>query len=615
MIESSVPLPPASVPDGTPAWSTPDAARWAALRPEAWARPVWPASALFLAVALRIAVEPGAACTDASPCGPDWWGVIQMGLFLAQFAWFLVLPELTLLSAPLLAVCAIAQGPLTIGTATGRADAFIVVALGFGWIAALRRLAVRKEQRLSARGAATGVRQGLPLPLPPFRRGLIALGAGLALCAVAGAAVILALRGIHEDEARAARATPVRAEVVGRGEESIRVRMPDGLRSIGAGFPEDYATGDHVTLLVSGDWRRLATEPYDAFGWQLLIIAAAVPGLSLLAVGALARGRSAALRRRPVPVLRVLERLDRNANTRVYAADDRLGNWPLFVFPAIADLPKKDREESRDDDHEPEYDTRLHEAVMYGSPREGGELVLATTTQDGSPLTIRSAGRIRNSRHIPKPSADSRRARSRRARSLRARQDLALVHRTAASMEPTVRPVRWKGRRRSRCAALPFALLLAGQVFWLPSELTTGDYFHAALALLAPLFTISMTAGSFNWRITADASGLWLTHAWGVRHVPWEELTAVIHGGRHSSIRVVGTREPSPLLRTPCWPWLERRLKNPPCHVRAVEEINAMRVHPELRPTGESAPRERGRPAGPVLVVLCALGVAAQFLL
>jgi hypothetical protein len=52
-----------------------------------WAEPRWPALALLLTVIAAIVLEPEQPCTVAAPCGPDWLGMIQMGLAVVQLAW------------------------------------------------------------------------------------------------------------------------------------------------------------------------------------------------------------------------------------------------------------------------------------------------------------------------------------------------------------------------------------------------------------------------------------------------------------------------------------------------------------------------------------------------
>jgi hypothetical protein len=90
--ETPVPIPSGSVPMGTPAWSSADAARWAQAGPASWARPVWSVPALLVTVVWAIAVEPVPRCSDAAPCGPDWNGMVQVGLAVGLLYWLVRLP-------------------------------------------------------------------------------------------------------------------------------------------------------------------------------------------------------------------------------------------------------------------------------------------------------------------------------------------------------------------------------------------------------------------------------------------------------------------------------------------------------------------------------------------
>ncbi|MGH1556076.1 hypothetical protein ACRAWF_42700 [Streptomyces sp. L7] len=161
---------------------------------------------------------------------------------------------------------------------------------------------------------------------------------------MAAVAVLLGLRGIHADEQHAARAVHTTAKVISRGEESVQLLTVDARR-----ITVDQRITRRTTasvrsrpMLEDGSWRRLVAEPYDAIGWQLLGLAATLPGLSLLAVG-VPRRRAAALRRAPVPALLVLERTDHEGRTWVYAADDSSARTP----PSAASSQRRSRERRR----------------------------------------------------------------------------------------------------------------------------------------------------------------------------------------------------------------------------------------------------------------------------
>ncbi|MEV6165925.1 hypothetical protein AB0L71_29225 [Streptomyces sp. NPDC052052] len=617
MSDTPVPIPPGSAPPGVPAWLSVDTEPWARLRSPSWARPMWSVLALIATVVWAIAVEPVPPCSEAAPCGPEWGSLVQAGLALGLLYWFARLPELALIAAPALAVI-VAWGELP-GAAWGpkAANSAVIAALAFGWAAARARLCIRRRRRQLAEQAA-GTRHLLPEPVGPLVRGTIPIAAGLILVALAAGMVALGVRGIHADGRHADRAEHITGRVIGRGEESVRLRTDEARRlTVDAFYPEDYAIGSTVTVLEDGSWRRLAAEPYDAFDWQLLALAATLPGLSLLAVGVLARRRAAALRSAPVPVLRVLERLDRDGVTVVYAADDDEGRTPLFECYCLSTLPDRDEPDGADDvasdgdsdgsdayDDEgfPVLDGQLREAVMFGAPYEEGELVFATTGENGDPVVIRTAGAVhlRGTDKDPSPASPG-------AVNLR---DQERGERAAAALKPTEQPMRWGPGVAARVAAAAIAVGVVAGVWGLTRSLITDGFGWDVIPVLGLLMMVDLVAKLLNWRVTADSTGLWLTGAWKVRHAPWERVRAAEYT-EDGSVEVRLSGGEICQLTGLGWPSAERRLRIRPTYVRMVEEVTALRDHPELRPTGMARPREHGRPLGPLLLLLAGLGAVA----
>lgn len=565
--------------------------------------------ALLITVVWAIAVEPVPACSDAAPCGPDWGGAAEMGLAVGLLYWLARLPELTLIAAPALAAM-VAWGELPGADRMSQVANFAVLgALCFGWAAALERLAARSRQRRLVERAA-GVRHRLPEPVGPLVRGTLPLAAGLVLCAVTAGAVLLGLSGIRADARHAVRAVRITATVIHRGEETVRVRTDDERRlTVDASYPEDYRAGSTVTVLEDGSWRRLVAEPYDAFGWQVLALAAGLPGLSFLTVGVLARRRAAALRRAPVPALRVLDRMDYEGRTWVYTADDTAGRTLLFTCLWTATLPDDDKLVGRIEDEAEEglrVDTRLHEAVLLGAPYEGGELVLVTTDRAGDPVVIRTAGPVQLPRTGRKPllkapaltdTADP----QRRAR----------IDRIAATLAPTGRPVRWGPGPAARTAGMALTAAVATGVSFTAHSLATDDFtWHLLLPLLTLPIWIHFAAVLLNWRATADSTGLWLTGAWTVRHIPWERLRAAEYTDQ-GSVEIRRSDGGTWHLTGLGEPRLERRLRLRPSYIRMTEEVTALHAHPELRPAEPSPPSDHGLPLGPVLLLLIGLAVTA----
>ncbi|MEV8546532.1 hypothetical protein [Streptomyces sp. NPDC051572] len=493
----------------------------------------------------------------------------------------------------------------------------VIAALVFGWAAAWARLAARRKQRQLVERAA-GVRHRLPDSHGPLGRGLFQIVVGVVLCAVAGGAILLGLRGIHADERHAARAVRTTAQVLSQDDESLRVRTGTGRRMIvGAGYPEDYGIGTTVTVLEDGRWRRLASEPYDAMGWQVLTLATGLSGLSLLATGVLARRRSAALRRGAVPALRVLERVDHHGRIWVYAADDDAGRVPCFscvCAPVLGPEDESDGDGGVMDDGDEDFlfrDVRLREAVVFGALYEGGELVLSTTDGDGDPAVMRTVAPIRQLRPGKGPVLIAPNATDvEPGNAERRRHDAA--ERGAADLKPSGRPMRWGATPLARAGGLALTALFLGGVRLITDSLRTDGLGWDVIPLLGFPMLIAPAAVLLNWRVTADRTGLWLTGGWKVRHLPWERLRAAVYMP-DGSVEIL--LDDGGLWELPGvgWPWAERCLRLRPSYVRMVDEVSTLQVHPELRPTEQSSPTDRGRPLGPALAVLLVLSAISSF--
>ncbi|MFJ6212201.1 hypothetical protein ACIQGZ_02520 [Streptomyces sp. NPDC092296] len=567
MTEAPAPLPEAA------AWDSASAARWAAHRAPRWTQARRLGAALLTAVVLEVALAPDQPCTAGAPCGPDWLGMILFGLLFGLPYWSYRLPELVPAAVPALFAV------LAYGAATGTggdsltADAVLAAALLLGWAGSYRRLSARRRQRRAAEQAAAGRRLPLPDGVGPLRRGGPSIALGLLLVAVAGLLVGLALRAIDADRRHEARAVAVPAVVVKQDDESLRVRTAGGERyTVPADFPEDY-TGT-VPLLVDGDWARLATERYDAAGRQLVVLLFAVPGVSLFAAGLLARRRAAALRRGPVPVLRV--RRQRVADiVTVHAVDDTEYAEPLFRCAVIGTEPDSLRPEQ-------------HEALLFGTPYEGGELVLLTpqgVERGCGPLRPPGQASGRVGRPEPEPWRPSE----------------ADTAEAADALAPGVAPLHWGPTPRMRLAGALIALIPAGLVLALADELTHRRFPPQLLLLLGLPMLTGQAALAANWRITADRSGLWLAGAWRLRHVPWAAVREVscTANGRIG----IQPREGSPWSSAEYRAFGRRATEVPPPSARTAATLLALRDNPRLRPTADLPQRARSLPLGPVLLV------------
>ncbi|MEU4169366.1 hypothetical protein AB0F46_21140 [Streptomyces sp. NPDC026665] len=623
------PIPSRSVPAGTPVWSAEEAARWLRLRHARWAHPLWSVLALLVTVAWAIAVAPEPPCTDAAPCGADWPGMVEMGLAVGLLYWLARLPEVTLVAAPALAVVVARLELPDAAPDSLAANLCVLAALGFGWAGALERLAARRRQR-GLVAEATGVRHPVPDRVAPLRRGMIPIAAGVVLVAVAAFFVARGLAGVRDDERHADRADRTVAKVVGHHDESVRVRTHDGRRlTLDSLAPEDHRTGSAVTVLEDGSWRRLASEPYDAMGPQFVVLAAGLPGLSLLVTGLLARRRAAALRRGPVPVLRVLERMDDDGVVWIYAGDDPAGRRPVLGAPFVADPPgtfehgpahpasDADIDTDTDGDGDGDRDEgqgedlgyglmerfrvagRPGEAVLFGSPHDGGELLLVTTPRDGESAVLRTSGPVRMLRPgdepvcAPQPEADIETGGVRAAATT-----------VPATLITTGRPLSWGPNALARVGGAVVTLIVVVNVAFNARDLVTdGIGVKEVLYTLVLLSWLGLAAELLNWRVTADSSGVWLTGWRKVRHVPWDRLGPV----RYMKDGSVETRLPDGTgwrLSGLGVSKLERRLGFNPSCARMAEEVNALRHHPELRPTEPASRRARGLPLGPALFVL-----------
>ncbi|WP_156723477.1 hypothetical protein [Streptomyces apocyni] len=672
MIDFPVSLPPEHIPAGTPAWQSADARRWAATVPGRWTHPLW-ASLALLATTLWavLVVDTTPVCTQAAPCGPEWWGMTLAGLALLELYWIWRQPALALLViGPLTGTVLLSAEAL--GTTPGTARIAVLVAAVFAALTLLERVAARQRQRTLAERAAGPGRHPAPASAIRFKRGRASMIMAAPLLAVAVFAAWQGVDAVARDQARAARATLVRAQVTEQGEESLTVRLPDGGKlTLDALSPENHPVGTETAVLVEeydgggedtvgaisgAPWARLVAEPYDASGWQLLLLGAALPGLAFLSNGIDGRRRRTRLNAGPLPVLRVLVREGDTADTYVYAADDLAGEHPIFrVYTARVDDPTDDEHGEHGEhgdseggraDHAAteavaafaaafrnlESSEPLREAVLYGSPHTGGELTLVATDDDEVVVEC-SAAPVRTPRAFagllpsgtgaklptgPGPGDDHRDRDPAPEAPGRERTRMRSPEETAASITPTERPQRWSAGPVGRAGGV-LMLVVETAVIW--GLLNDPDGFRLswvfALAFLPT--AVNAIAVALNWRITADRSGLWVAGAWRVRHITWADLDRAEHTGDGI---VLHARAPQPgkdavrvSLICAGWPWLERRLGADTVSLRAVEEIRALHTYPALRPTEDSAPGDQGMPLGPLAVVATVVWAAVVLLL
>jgi hypothetical protein len=317
-----------------------------------------------------------------------------------------------------------------------------------------------------------------------------------------------------------------------------------------------------VLVLVHGDWIRLASEPYgDPTDRQLAALLCAGLGITLLGSGLLVRRRAAALRRAPVPVLRVLTRRS-HGRTEIFAADDTGA-----LHPALTYRP-----------HDGNW-TSLRQGLLYGAPCEGAELVLASATEAGQWLVEVNVSAIQPGAAVaPAPRSAEREA----AHSIIAE---AQVQEALASMAPADGPLRWRADPVTRSAAM-VALLLWVAVAGIVAESKWWLLIIWAPGMVSWVISYSQMV---SWRITADAAGLSVRSLRSVRRerrVAWADVAAVVI--TRSGELTVSCRNGTDDFRVGSTgsPGLERLLRRPAVGERAAVEISAMVLEPGLRPTG-----------------------------
>jgi hypothetical protein len=340
-------------------------------------------------------------------------------------------------------------------------------------------------------------------------------------------------------------------------------------------------------------------------------------GLTALLSGVLGRRRSAALRREPAPVLRVLVRDRGVVDTEVFAADDPEAVRPLFTV-ALTEVEGGDEEDGEDDAGDEGEDLGgdepgpLREAVLYGVPYEGAEVLLVRAAEKAGeePTVERSIGPVR-------PLSDAHVRRELRAQRGRAARDAVYEERGRAAAEAVARApyaVAGKGVRRWRAGWadwLTAAMVVAWAVHFAWDEDAVWWYGVGGLAGAVAALTLP---NWLAWRVTADRDGLWFNGLRRARHIPWDDIRLVECKGQELKIdsrrpggewSVFGFR----------WPWLERKLGYVHPYERAAAEITAMWREPAYRPFAMAGERERGRLLWPVAVLVALVWTAGLVLL
>jgi len=361
-------------------------------------------------------------------------------------------------------------------------------------------------------------------------------------------------------------------------------------------------------LATSGLW-RWHSDRQVAVAEGLFIVGLA---LSLLLSGILGRRRATALRTAPAPVLRVLVGKDDHEDAVIYASDDTAALRPLFTVATRAVREDEDEGDDKDDEAELEELEELldapaktgvrfplREAVLYGTPYDGAEILLVGAAEKPGepPVTEWSTGPVRP---LAEGAARRRLAREKRAEvraAVRAAQgeELAATVRAAIAAVPVRRwragPVDWLS-----------AFLVAQWALWLLLVDIDHSLWRRGLLLFVGLMGAAEVPRKLRWSITADRTGIWLNGLRAPRHIPWDDLRSARRTSFELKLRWRGGDSWSAVA--PHWPWLQRKRQLTHPHDALAAELAAMIADPALRPTGESGEKERGRPLWPFAVVL-----------
>ncbi|MBE8474236.1 hypothetical protein [Streptomyces justiciae] len=530
-----LPLPASATPDGCPSWGGEQTRRWTDALPPRRV-PVPRRTETVMAV---VVLGLGAALLAVAVTDGDVPPLLAAFLAL-QPVWLVARPEVVRFTAP---------------TAV-----FMVVALEPSWLFLLAcpvlaglcaqtaevRLAARKRQREAALAAAGGVTAPVPYAEQPVTRGKGLAWFGSAVT-VAGV-VLSATSGVWDD-------------VVDR----------EGAATCGL-----YLTGLGLTVLLSA---------------------------------ALGRRRAVALRREPAPVLRVLVRENTDVDTEVFAADDVGALRPLFTVSTLEMDEAEDSGPDTEDEDDDELDEEelnalldrldddapgpLREAVLYGAPYDGAEVVVlaADADPDEPPVVEYSTGPVR-----PVSERAVRRA---------VRKDKREVVAHVLPEPGAVR--RWRAGWPDWLSATA-VVLWAGQWAW--SETGVWRWVLGAALALCGGWLLTYCVG---WRITADSAGLWFNGVRRTQHIAWDHIRVVRCKGNELKIdsrRATFAEWSAFTLR---WRWLERKLGLVHPYERAAAEITAMWKDPEVRPTGGIDARERERRLWPVTLALVLAWTAALY--
>ncbi|MFI6401082.1 hypothetical protein [Streptomyces sp. NPDC050548] len=426
--------------------------------------------------------------------------------------------------------------------------------------------------------------------------------------------------------------------------DGVTALLPDAGRPVRRGR---FLIGAGTFLLVPGAvLTALAPLISDAEDQRAAVMTGCCVtglGFTVLLSGVLGRRRARALRQAPAPVLRVLVRETAHGDTEVLAADDTAALRPLFRVAVsepdktaagthTVDRAAKDAEnpeEFEDADDLPtalddvvddvlddvlgggrvpvERSGPLREAVLYGTPYDGAEILLvsAAPKPGGAPRTQWSTGPVRP---LSEPEVRRRLVRAKRAAVRAARSDARhaeLVATVRAESVETVPVRRWRAGPVDWLATF----LMAQCAVWLYWAAIDESLWHRVLLVFVGMTGATRIPVKLSWRITADRTGIWLNGLRRPRHIPWKDLRSARREGFDLKLRWRGGD--TWVVAAPHSARLQRRRGLIHPYDALAAELSVMIADPALRPTGESGEEEHGRPLWPFAAVLGVAWIAA----
>ncbi|MFB0633507.1 hypothetical protein, partial [Streptomyces sp. AB3(2024)] len=343
-------------------WGVEAGERWRAARAPAVFAPGAGSRILGFLVALALTLilrndAPGWNDAPGPPAGTAWRAYPDGLLLVALPLWYRYLPGATVVSATLLAVESAVTLPARPAADTaGRTGLFLVCLLSlWALTGAALRLRARRRQTLLARAAAGPARFPLPARLPTGhdRRGNGRLLGGAFLCLV------------------------------------------------GAGILLDGILGDFGA--------HGGPHPYDAVGQQCFALPLLVLGSTLLGAGWSADLAARRLHRAPQPVLLVGVRAAPSGHFWLYPDADTIAGRPLIPYrPRREDTLGSVRLLARGAEgslprglHDMDARAEPFEAVLYGAPYDGAEVVLEYAVHGGAGISasVTAAALLPRRRH------------------------------------------------------------------------------------------------------------------------------------------------------------------------------------------------------------------------